>query len=332
MSFEYDYKPYCHIGTGIEKYEQIEFGLFDKQFEITQRFGNRVITYYKGKNFLPLEKNQWYFVIYLTQKENSVIKEIQDLVCYCEYDSIKLTLKDYPHICKVCLVNIFGDTHDDPGFEGYEGVVAYSGDENVGYKARIMASVKTNDISYEQEQWVLSKLVKEFEAFLEEVKRFRYRADFLKLKAEKMEIVESQRRNYAEYENSRRNTKQKLSIERCLFIAGAVGLKYLVKSFGGEIDLPTDSIEVPDNVDSDYTPESYASLDNQYNISFGAQEATLQRSGGGLGSLDVTITKEPGSSNLFCITDGTHTVHNVKGGTNFIKIDGIKYILPKLKG
>lgn len=69
-----------------------------------------------------------------------------------------------------------------------------------------------------------------------------------------------------------------------------------------------------------------------YNISFGAQQATLERSGGGLGSLPVTITKEPGSSNLFCITDGTTTIHNVKGGTNSIKIDGIKYILPKLKG
>lgn len=85
-------------------------------------------------------------------------------------------------------------------------------------------------------------------------------------------------------------------------------------------------------LDSDYTPEVFEGLDNQYNIAFGAQEATLQRSGGGLGSLDVTITKEPGSSNLYCISDGTHTIHNVKGGTHSIRIDGIKYILPKLKG
>lgn len=85
-------------------------------------------------------------------------------------------------------------------------------------------------------------------------------------------------------------------------------------------------------LDSEYTPEEIGILDNQYNISFGAQEATLQRCGGGLGSIDVTITKEPGSSNHFCISDGTHTIHNVKGGTNTIKIDGIKYLLPKLKG
>lgn len=72
--------------------------------------------------------------------------------------------------------------------------------------------------------------------------------------------------------------------------------------------------------------------EEQYNVSFGAQKETLQRSGGGLGSIKVTITKEPGSSNLFCITDGTTTIHNVVGGTPFIKIDGIKYLLPKLKG
>ena len=72
--------------------------------------------------------------------------------------------------------------------------------------------------------------------------------------------------------------------------------------------------------------------DSLYNVSFGAQKESLQRSGGGLGSLDVTITKEPGSSNLFCITDGRHTIHDVPGSTKTIEISGITYKLPKLKG
>lgn len=117
-------------------------------------------------------------------------------------------------------------------------------------------------------------------------------------------------------------------------LAGVLVIKMALKSIGQDFDADFDfDTDTPDvNMDCDSTPETFEYLDNQYNISFGAQEAKLQRSGGGLGSLYVTITKEPDSSNLFCITDGTHTIHNVKGGTNTIKIDGIKYILPKLKG
>ena len=70
--------------------------------------------------------------------------------------------------------------------------------------------------------------------------------------------------------------------------------------------------------DLDCISEMHSGLENSYNIAFGAQEATLQRCGGGLGSLDVTITKEPGSANSFCITDGTNTIHNVQGGTRRI--------------
>lgn len=100
-----------------------------------------------------------------------------------------------------------------------------------------------------------------------------------------------------------------------------------------DICIPDDSIGLDvDAIDSDYIPEAYTDLSDQYNVSFEAQKATLRRSGGGLGSLDVTITKEPGSSSLFCITDGTTTIHNVPRGQNSINIDGIKYILPKLKG
>lgn len=113
-------------------------------------------------------------------------------------------------------------------------------------------------------------------------------------------------------------------------------LSDIIDLFGDSIDASNlsidDEISLPDNMDSVELDDCDSIDTNGYNVSFGAQNETLKRSGGGLGSLDVTITKEPGSSNLFCITDGTHTIHNVKGGTNSITIDGIKYFLPKLKG
>lgn len=123
--------------------------------------------------------------------------------------------------------------------------------------------------------------------------------------------------------------------------AGAVGANIDLPDFDFDIDVPDFDTDYDFSIGADYevgyqipdySDSAFLSDLSGYNVSFGAQDATLQRCGGGLGGLDVTITKEPGSSNLFCITDGTHTIHKVKGGTNSIKIDGIKYLLPKLKG
>ena len=123
--------------------------------------------------------------------------------------------------------------------------------------------------------------------------------------------------------------------------AGAIGANLDLPDFDFDIDVPDNDMDYDFDIDSgydssyelaEYSTSGFTSEPSGYNVSFGAQNATLERSGGGLGSLNVTITKEPGSSNLFCITDGTNTIHNVKGGTNSIKIDGIKYLLPKLKG
>lgn len=135
-------------------------------------------------------------------------------------------------------------------------------------------------------------------------------------------------------------------------IAVRVGVKTLAAYIGANIDSNFEignidgdiNVDVPDfdsnfdidiDLDSDLSTffENNNGIENQYNISFGAQSATLDRSGGGLGSLDVTITKEPGTSNQFCITDKFgHVIHNVSGTANKIKINGIWYKLPDLKG
>ena len=74
-----------------------------------------------------------------------------------------------------------------------------------------------------------------------------------------------------------------------------------------------------------------ASPINGYNVSFGSQQATLHTPGNGL-HLDATITKEPGTSNQFCIKTNKGTIHNVSGGTQRVWINGIQYMLPKLIG
>ena len=78
------------------------------------------------------------------------------------------------------------------------------------------------------------------------------------------------------------------------------------------------------------TDGSLSDPSSGYNISFQAQHETLSSDGGI--KLDADITKEPGTSNHFCIKTDKGTVHNVKGGTGSVKINGIEYNLPTLKG
>lgn len=83
---------------------------------------------------------------------------------------------------------------------------------------------------------------------------------------------------------------------------------------------------------TDFTGESHFidSLNDGYNISFGSQKATLESLGGQ--HLDAAIDKEPGTANRFCIKTWKGTVHDVPVGTHTVKINGIVYKLPALKG
>lgn len=71
-------------------------------------------------------------------------------------------------------------------------------------------------------------------------------------------------------------------------------------------------------------------LADSYNVSFGSQKETLESIGGQ--KLPATIDKEPGTANRFCIKTWKGTVHDVPGGTHSVKINGIVYKLPTLKG
>lgn len=96
-------------------------------------------------------------------------------------------------------------------------------------------------------------------------------------------------------------------------------------------DTNFDSISDFDTDNSYYSSDLEVSADSQYNVSFEGQKATLDRKGGGLGSVKVTITKEAGTSNEFIVSDGTHTAQE-QGGDQFVELNGIDYKLPKLKG
>lgn len=97
----------------------------------------------------------------------------------------------------------------------------------------------------------------------------------------------------------------------------------------GDISETVDSSGVCDIVNDTKTSHSYDDMKYGCSVSFGSQKATLESLGGQ--HLEATIEKKTGSSNLYCIITRKGT-EIVSGGTEKVKIDGIVYKLPKLKG
>lgn len=92
-------------------------------------------------------------------------------------------------------------------------------------------------------------------------------------------------------------------------------------------DFDTGSLYSGDFDTSDYNDTS----NSGYNVSFHGQDAVLHTPGDGQ-HLEATITKEPGSSNTFTIKTDKGTVSGVPGNASRVRINGIQYILPRLKG
>ena len=77
-------------------------------------------------------------------------------------------------------------------------------------------------------------------------------------------------------------------LEKAVLITGILGLKFAAKAIGAEIDIPipTDGngpdidIDVDTDVNADFdtgdTPDAYADVDNQHNVSFGKSVSQLE--------------------------------------------------------
>ena len=94
----------------------------------------------------------------------------------------------------------------------------------------------------------------------------------------------------------------------------------------------SEGCETSENLGDSHSDTSNTLHEESYNPSFKAQDATLKSQGGG-STIKVTITREPGTSNQFCIElPSGDKIHNVSGTRNTIKINQIVYKLPVLKG
>lgn len=238
-----NYKYYLSSDR-VESSKVIESGLVDSTTEITRRIGGRMITYYKGLGFRLFEPDSWSFCIYLTEKEAKVCEEISKLIFNFTDESIRLTLRQYPVICKLCL-----DFLDDLRAINIDG-------ENRPY---LWTHINGNsDYVSSQEVKCVQKLLNIVDDFVRECRNFQYNPEYLELTEwKKREIeLEIERRNNPQPQPANNSNSK---VGRYLVIAGIIGLKCIAKSIGAELDIqiPSDAPDLPDIPDVPDVDDSY---------------------------------------------------------------------------
>lgn len=293
--------------------------------------------------------------ICLGKQVAKVIKQLKQLPHIYDWDDLLREMSNYPHIVHIIfLYSFFNDNttssriymnqfggfvplHKKDYFSKNIGLDKFYDDFMEKDKFFLSTNMLYGPNSIEIGLGCLNTLIKYADNLIYELNHFK---------------IDLKKLSYSKYYLERRdNIIFSPKIDAIIKKLGVFTAKAFAKSYLGNANFIAD-FDIPDfeSADSDLDfvdlgyidyNEEFSNLEifsdnnnfDNYNVSFGAQSATIDRSGGGLGSLDVTITKEPGTSNQFCITDKFgHVIHNVSGTANKIRINGIWYKLPDLKG
>ena len=247
--------------------KQIEGGAFSNEWKIVKKFGTFEILYFKRKQWYPFATNDWEIYLYLGRLSSEVAGELLDLKeKKCTQKSLKKTFKNYPNIYRVFFDKNPQDYRVYP--ESYQGEDA-AGRICRGIKLKIVKS--TNELSKSDENTLTNTLVYtalDLEKEFDEIRHKGYPAEYLEF-------------------NKTQSTVSS-GLEKAVLITGILGLKFAAKAIGAEIDIPipTDGngpdidIDVNTDVDADFdtgdTPDAYADVDNQHNVSFGKSVSQLE--------------------------------------------------------
>lgn len=316
----------------------------NETYEVRDVIGSRIIRYYLRKNTgISILMDGDYPRIFICLGDNlgKTINQLKTLLRCYTIDSLKPFFIKYPYILSLVDEGGFYFRTDNSVYRLAGNNTNYDSEHSLlimscGYSERKIKTI--NDIDTKDN---LKQLIGFADHLIYELQHFKIDLNAL----EKTE-------EYTKYENSIISPKLKhaMMVGGLFIIKGAV--KAAARSLGGDIDIGGDvDFDIPDmdfNGDVDFDVDLDLDLDGSnaawaaafngtdglsdgHNISFGSQQETLLSQGGGL-KLDVTIDKEPGTSNLFSIKSSKGIIHNVSGTANWVKIDGIKYKLPDLKG
>ena len=344
---------YKHYKSSTQCYrKKVSSSLGSSTYEICDIINGEYITYYKTYQWRAFEDNITWFSIYVDKFLYDILREIYTLDYNFSLESIEKSIKDYPNLISVwCHNRNYGNESISSGID--DSRYGLGSDANPTCNLTIIAFGSPQDIN--SDNYYLSLLLEKYNLLKKECANFHYSTDALEIsdyrkfemEIEKMEKI-----------NNNTPPKKRSKLEKYLILAGVFGLKFAVRSIGGDIniDVPIDAdvdIDVDadlnlgndssipisdasnllgaDNSAVDFDADNDTSVSNGYNVSFGAQKETLTSRGGGQ-HLDVTIEKEPGTANSFTISSKKGTVSGVSGSENWVKISGILYKLPKLKG
>lgn len=285
------HERYSYTGLCSERITQIEFGAFSNEWEIIKKFpfpGLEMIRYYKRKDWRPFSLNQWIFTIYMGRQERVIMDELDSLYLEFTDESLRKTFNKHQYVYKafydetspiraVCLTKRKGFSEDE---------------------AYLYLNIESNELTLKEERDATSKIMEFFSGFLNNlrsIRNFGYPSEFLVLSDYgksninwEIQKVQSQIDAQKNKQNHTPSNTNNSNIGKYIAIAGVLGLKFAAKSIGAELDLPLpmDNSDISDsNVDLDlnvegddgYTPEVYANLEGQYNVSFGSNIDSLER-------------------------------------------------------
>lgn len=282
----YNYTGLCSVGI-----KQIEFGSFSNEWEIIKEYpfpGLEKIRYYKRKAWRPFSLNQWVFTIYMSRQEQEIMDELASLYLEFTDESLRKTFNKHPYVYKA-----FYDETSPIRALSLRKDKGFSVDE-----AYLCLNIESNELSLEEERDATLRIMEFFSGFLKNlssIRNFGYPLDFLVLSDYGKDKINFEIKKLQGQINAKKNKQNQTpsntnnsNIGKYIAIAGVLGLKFAAKSIGAELDLPLpmDNSDISDsNVDLDlnvegddgYTPEVYANLEGQYNVSFGSNIDSLER-------------------------------------------------------
>lgn len=319
------YKSYNQVTGSSPYFKFIKQGLIEFECELQEEYKGSLYVLYESKHFMPFEKNQWCYILYLTEVEREVLCEIFKLVGEFTTESIKKTLSNYPYLSEL----FCGDKSSDAS------VSVFGSYEDDRYYLHTL--VRSNEYSIQEKKKCISRMLRMLEGIRKECSNFSYSPEYLELSEWSKLKMEWELEKQKNPQASTNKYKKRSKLEKYLLIAGILSLKFIVKSVGGDLNIDVPDIDVPDvdvpDVEAINTPEAYANLDNQYNVNFEANETigntvyldkgytiTLEPAGGGLGEENPKVYVESGTNTRY-ILDG-----NIPR-----KIDGVSQITYKGK-
>lgn len=335
----------------------------EKTWYYRKKIGNRYINYYIrnriGYNKL-LNGQHYRLFLFLPQKAGDFIKLVNKISISNYVDSeMKKTFHNCPYLIissylwmshkkSNILEHLFDEEVDKiheehpETFHTIKPVLGYYiGAEDFGENIAICCDFDEGKFNSQNERGALINTIKYADNLMREIMNIRLDLDKLIIKNE----TNTQSSDIPPF------------IKKALIYGGVYAVKFAARMVGADFNANIDfDVDIPDvhdlggvdlgvpdfEFDADFdTDFDVGSLDSDgtfgnieggdYNVSFQGQKETLHTPGDGQ-HLDVTITKEHGSSNLFTISSDKGTVHHVSGTDSSVRINGIKYILPKLKG